>query len=402
LLNGLESPHTLLNKFIEAHTTCRPGDAGEEFLSWEPELRMNLDVRGFDWDRLQSGTFVPQLEFSLFLCNSDPSALENAAMIVQSHLTRSAAPTLGLVTVRLVEYGIARLRDKHHGQIIEPLAFVSLMKWLETQERDNILSNIRKRSGFQDSRAVAYEELVVLYLLRTMRYPIPLSTIFNFHGTAPVWADAFAQIVGRREGIDVPVDVLGGAPENPGLSAVHFTANPEEITHWVESPDTAPPILLATHLFSTDIMVRLKVYWPMLPKPAIEVLALAQCKSYTSGNIETLDAETLTKAVNSLNDDHWLKRMKVYDPNRRQKVIDAFGNHHTLRFVCGYPLVPDLNSGAASVKQAISALGTNVSLATLDLHSFEAEFITDDEYRDVLTPMKHALSNKRKADKMDD
>jgi hypothetical protein len=299
----------------------------------------------------------------------------------------------------MVEYGIARLRSEHIGQIVERLAFVSLLQWLETQERDNILSNIRKRLSLEDSRGLAYEELLVLYLLRTLRHPVPLSAIFNFHGTAPWWATAHAQIVGHLEGADVPVDVLGEAPQNPGLGAVHFAATPEDIIHWLENTDAAPPILLPTPLFGADVMARVRVFPPA--RPTMEVIVLGQGKSYTRGNLTSLDADTTTKALDSLNEDHWFKKMKVSDPDRRQKLVNAIKKHHILRFLGGYPLLPNLNSTAASVTQAISALGLNTPLATIDLHAFKAEFLTNNEFRDVLTPMEDALSRKRKASEMD-
>ncbi len=55
---GLESPHKLLNEFIKRHTTCLPGDCGEAFTRNEPDLRMDINVRGFEWDRFGDGKLV--------------------------------------------------------------------------------------------------------------------------------------------------------------------------------------------------------------------------------------------------------------------------------------------------------------------------------------------------------
>ena len=52
---------------------------------------------------------------------------------MQSYLLKGQSPTYGPVTARLVEYGIARLREGHEGEIVEPLAFLSLMRWLEVK-----------------------------------------------------------------------------------------------------------------------------------------------------------------------------------------------------------------------------------------------------------------------------
>ena len=54
------------------------------------------------------------------------------------------------------------------------------MKWLETQGLD-LKSNLRLRLGTREHRGKAFEEVVMLYLLRILRHPTPLSTIFDFH-----------------------------------------------------------------------------------------------------------------------------------------------------------------------------------------------------------------------------
>jgi hypothetical protein len=82
---------------------------------------------------------------------------------------------------------------------------------------------------------------------------------------------------------------------------------------------------------------------------------------------------------------------------QRQKLIDAIEKHDVLRFVGGYLLPPNLNSNSASVQQAIQALGANVALASFDVDEFRANFKSEDEARNVLSPMDDALNCKRKA-----
>jgi hypothetical protein len=88
-------------------------------------------------------------------------------------------------------------------------------------------------------------------------------------------------------------------------------------------------------------------------------------------------------------------------PHLRQKLIRAIERHRVLRFVGDYPLPPDLNLGADSVSNALTTLGPDVVLATINLDTFRAHFITEDQARDVLGPMEHALTRRRKADEMD-
>lgn len=171
------------------------------------------------------------------------------------------------------------------------------MKWLETQSNTNLKINTRIRLASQTSRGGACEELVVLYLLRALRYPVPFSTIFDFYGTPPSWADERAQIVGRLDRTTVAVDVLGEAPQNPGLSVVHYAANIEDVLNWLEAPATAPAVLIPSNLFGPDLMI-----W------CGDVLLMGQVKSYTEGNEASLDAKTISDALTSLHPDHWFRK----------------------------------------------------------------------------------------------
>jgi hypothetical protein len=61
LRNGLQSPHELLNKYIEGHTTDTsylPGTGEEEFTLYEPALKITVGIRSFEWERLATGRFV--------------------------------------------------------------------------------------------------------------------------------------------------------------------------------------------------------------------------------------------------------------------------------------------------------------------------------------------------------
>ena len=222
--------------------------------------------------------------------------------IVQSHLTKGQSPTYGPVTAKLVEYGIARLRDGHKGHITEPLAFLSMMIWLKTHYNQHLEGGIRLRAGDVHSRGYAFEETMVLYLLRKLRYPVPLCTIFDFHPKlTPPWANEEAHIVARLNGAEVSVDVIGEAPQNPGLGVVHYAGTIEDIICWIETLDPAPAILIPSDLFGADILLRAKLL-------SRNVILMGQFKSYTNGNKCTLDATTLSNALNSLHPDHWFKK----------------------------------------------------------------------------------------------
>jgi len=211
-----------------------------------------------------------------------------------------------------------------------------------------------------------------------------------------LWANAPAQIIGGLLGVDVPLHDSRRYLRYPYFGVVGFATNPEEIIDWLENADTNPPILFATRLFGADVLSRAHVKLDDGNDMKLIMMGhgIAFLDDYTTTKA------LVTKALNSLNEDHWFERMKVDDPDRRQKLVDAMKKHHVLRFVGGNPLPPDLDLDAGSVTKAISALGANVLLATIDLHGFKAEFLNENEVRHVLGPMEYL--HKRKASEMDD
>jgi hypothetical protein len=116
-----------------------------------------------------------------------------------------------------------------------------------------------------------------------------------------------AHIVVRVGEEDVVVDVLGRAPKNPGFGVVDYASSIEDTIDWLEKPDKASALLISGCLFGPDVMARCR-----LSSSNITVLLIGQFKSYTAGNKETLDAETVVKALTSLQSDHWFKNEVCY------------------------------------------------------------------------------------------
>ena len=238
----------------------------------------------------------------------DSSAITEAVQIVQSHLLKGQSPTYGPVTERLVEYGIARLcveYGKHKGQIVEPLAFLSIMRWLQTQNYLNLQANLRLRLGHESARGSALEEVGILYLLRALRGGVCFSSVFDFQCT-PSWANEMAHIVAHLDNVDVDVDVIGEARKNLGLSVVQFAGNIDDIMDWIDK-DTASAILVPSDQFGPDIMARCH------SSPSNEtVLLMGQFKSYTVGNKASLAAKTTAEALTSLHPNHWFTQAVCY------------------------------------------------------------------------------------------
>ena len=223
---------------------------------------------------------------------------------MRSHVINGQSPKYGPVPVRLVEYGIARLRKGREGHIIEPLAFLSVMQWLQTHTSTNLSAELRLQAGDPVLRGYAFEDATVLYLLRRLRNPVPLSTIFDFHPEhRPPWANEEARIVARLDGTSVSVDVIGDAPQNPALGVVCYARTIDDIIRWIEGPDPAPVILIPNILFGPDVLTRVK-----LSSSTSILILMGQLKSFTNGNKESLDAPTLSGALTSMHQSHWFKK----------------------------------------------------------------------------------------------
>ena len=226
---------------------------------------------------------------------------------MQSHLIKGESPRYGPVTTNLVEYGIARLRDAHSGEIVEPLAFLSVIRWFEAQDTTKLFAEIRLRAGEGNSRGYAFENAVVLYLLRWLGKPVFLNSVFHFHPRfIPSWSDKEAkiQVVARLDGDYVPARIMGEAPLNPGLCVVHYAENIKDVINWIEALDPAPAILIPSNFFGPDVLLKVKL-WSDSTATSRIVIVMGQLKSYTHGNKATLDAQTLGKALDSLYPGHW-------------------------------------------------------------------------------------------------
>ena len=64
-----------------------------------------------------------------------------------------------------------------------------------------------------------------------------------------------AYSIARLDNVDAAVDVLGGAPENPGLIVVHYPSSIEDTIDRIDKPDIASA-LIPSHLFGTDVVAQ--------------------------------------------------------------------------------------------------------------------------------------------------
>jgi hypothetical protein len=205
------------------------------------------------------------------------------------------------------------VKEVHKGQIVEPLAFLSIMKWLQgldALDTRSMEANMRSRLANQPARGDTYEDIGNLYLLRALRH-FPFTSVFTFHPRCtPSWAGEISHITARLDNVNVNVDVLGDAPVNPSLGAVEFASDIDGIISWFEK-DLASALLIPCDQFGPDVMMRCRSSPPNEPEPVPvrDVLLIGQYKSYTS---ESLNAETTAQALTSLHPNHWFKQVVCY------------------------------------------------------------------------------------------
>ncbi|KAK2467903.1 hypothetical protein APHAL10511_000198 [Amanita phalloides] len=364
MMNGFRSPYTLFNQYVEAHINMLPGD-NDGYGKNEPPLSVKVKLQTFDWARL----------------NEDPNTLEEIRNIVQSHITGRKV-TYGPVSTKAVEYGIAQLREDekcgYEGHIVEPLPFLSLF-WLEKNHR-SLDTRVQRREADESTRGDAFEELIILHLLRSLCIPTPLNGIFDFHGKMPVWSSQKAQLVGRVENTHVSISIPTRQALNPKVSVAHRAEQIEDIVEWLQNPITATAILIPGILFGPDLLARVQL------SDGEIVLLMGQMKCYTRGNKHTLDMSTMESAIRSLHSDHWFKKA---DSERRSKLKAAIECYPVLCFIAAFPLEPNF-SQAPTVANAISALG-GVPLAGMRVDKLRAKFISETEAMDVLVPLSQAL-----------
>ena len=176
-------------------------------------------------------------------------------------LSASLIFTFTLRKVSLVLMWSLPLRDMH----TKPLAFLSIVRWFETQENLSLETYLRHPLADKEFRG---HGVVILFLLRTFCRPTVLSDVLKFHGAVPEWADMKARIVGRIEGKEVAVNVLENPPRYPSLGVVYYAKTIED----------RQSVLVPAHLSGPDAII----------KCCDGLHLMGQTKSFLEGNLTRL------------------------------------------------------------------------------------------------------------------
>lgn len=189
----------------------------------------------------------------------------------------------------LVEYGLARFVNKQ-AVIEEPLALVSIMRYLEKQGL-TVGGNIWSR--FQADKGTAFEELVLLAVTKLLQDGMRLNDVFQFHSSTPDWAYRTAQVVARNSGGSFErFDIISGQPWSPPHGIAFHAKRRKDVKQWLESGQNG--WCLPGTFMGPDLMVRLR-----LSDTKVVLLAI-QAKCHFTGNKETVAANVTADAIQSL------------------------------------------------------------------------------------------------------
>ena len=160
----------------------------------------------------------------------------------------------------LVQHGLAQFADeaeKHDlktnpppAQIKEPLALVSITRYLESHEYsiDDHVRDVWRRALDDSGKGLGFENAVILAITRLLRDgKTTLQDVFRFYGEIPSWAHSTAQIVAQISAGDFqPFNNITDRPVLPS-SSVAFFAKDLQAVHECPAPRSGPTIARVGH-----------------------------------------------------------------------------------------------------------------------------------------------------------
>jgi hypothetical protein len=227
--------------------------------------------------------------------SSESGLLEDLSKSIYDFMVRSVFPMCWKDRKILVEAGLGRFvveTPTETGIIIaEPLAIISIMRYLESKGKAHISNAL---GTLQDNQGVGFEPAVLLGMTKLLQNRKPLREIVNFKELSPEWANCTAQLVRRSSTGFQNFDWNGSLPTT---DLTHYAESIEEVKAWLESGTTA--WCFPGKLIGPDIMARV-----MLSNRCLVLLAI-QVKGHLSSNTNTVTADTATKAIRSLDPKNW-------------------------------------------------------------------------------------------------
>ncbi|KAF8238002.1 hypothetical protein L208DRAFT_416279 [Tricholoma matsutake] len=296
----------------------------------------------------------------------------------------------------LIKFGLARFMGEGPDIIVEePLALMSVLRYFETE---GLTPDKFIRDRMQVNKGVAFEEAVLLACTRLFRQGARLDQVFRFHGETPPWARQSASIVTRGNGDTLQdFDIPNGDPVVPSNGIAFIADDPEDVKKWIKSMHTG--WCLPGQNAGPDLMAWLRLSDGRL------LLLLFQAKCYLTGNLDTIAAAVLAKAIRSLIPNEIFSCLQEINDMLEaiNKAEDCFtgARYNVLRVVAAYPL--DANFGSRSLEVQNASLKDNHPLATLDHAQLLNSLTRCDAMPSVLSSLSMSLKRVRtKGDAQDE
>jgi hypothetical protein len=169
------------------------------------------------------------------------------------------------------------------------MALVSIVRYFASQGF-TLEQDIRGR--LQSAKGLAFEEAVLLSCTKIFRRGARLEDVFQFHGTKPAWSSQVASIVVPKGDNMEVFDIINLEPVTPSAGVAYFAQYPEDVRQWITS--LCYGWCLPGRYMGPDLMTWLKL------EDGRMLLLLIQAKCHLEGNIDSLAADVVAKAIRSL------------------------------------------------------------------------------------------------------
>ncbi|KAL5476916.1 hypothetical protein ACEPAI_3102 [Sanghuangporus weigelae] len=276
---SFQSPHRILNAFMEASCGFVPSDA-QRFVHKEQEivnLKGNLDL------------FAP-LDFSKLF--DDPVRLLDFSNVLYAWLLLRKPIALTSKSKDLVELGFARFIDVPGDNVYVDEPIVLFAAASQFGSRDFSLGDYVKRPLLEGpGRGEHFEASVAYYLACAFDEMSKLCDIFDFGDEVPEWATLPAELVSvtlKGEGIEANCFHLQDLIGSMTAIGVHLDSV-EEMMKWLKNPSSL--LCFPNKTMGLDIIFFVRLDGRLI------LPILVQCK-WSTANV--LDKMTLQRAVYSL------------------------------------------------------------------------------------------------------
>ncbi|KAJ6584171.1 hypothetical protein DFH09DRAFT_1275168 [Mycena vulgaris] len=364
--DGFQSPHTLLNDYVETATGYRP-DSNLEFAATENQDRDQIGITNINCRVLEYPGYA-----------SLTSALRD--VLFHYSVTGQPPPPFSGDHIVLITLGFGRFIDSQMSRIIvdEPIMLVSAARWFCTARPDPYASDgLSPRASFLDiiqgyppisSRVLATS--VMTYLTHAFTQGYPVYKVFSFPRSPPAWAKQRAEIVALNQPDRRPAQysvadsftpVLAATPTSPEDTILLLTdggsESPPFLLHSAGNPDLVCVLRLAEGTF-LRIVVHASASAAVLQGPKLREVV----QNMATDNLFALEVSTsplrshfFSISIQSADNERVVTALQTLPPRS-----SAASRPSILRIVASFPASAYLNSVPINSTRAMASLNTSL------------------------------------------